>query len=472
MTPEVSTSSACEHTRSHIVDSRFYGHRYSTLATHRIFCDRCRFQRWLTIEAALAGAQAELGIIPATAAEHIRAAASVDLLDLDHVREQIARTGHSLVGLLRTFQEACADGAGQFIHYGATTQDIQDTAQSMEMRDVLDVVEGQLASIVGHLIRIADEHGDNIALGRTHAQPALPMTFGIEVAGWIDELLRHAERVDQLRPRAQVAQLFGGVGTMAGLGDQALELLVLFSERLGLSSPLTGWHVSRDRIAEYASVLAMIARTMGRIGDEVRMLSRPEFGELEEGWSYGKVGSSTMPHKRNPEACEQAVVLARLATAQVPLALEAMSPDNERDSRALRLEWVCVADVSHFTSAACGIVEVILSGLIVHGGKMLTNVTEVADQLASERLMLALAGSLGKQDAHERVYDLSQSARRDGVRLRDLASKDEAAGALGERELDHIFDPANHVGLSDVLTARVLDHARDWVAVHPAGTGP
>jgi adenylosuccinate lyase len=463
MTVTVESPVSCAHERSHIVDSSFYGHRYSTGASRRIFCDRCRFQRWLDIEAALASAQAELGIIPVEAAGHIAAAADVDRLDLDTVRREIARTGHSLVGLLRVFQEACAEGSGEYLHLGATTQDIQDTGQALEMRDVLDELDATLRRIGLRLMELAEAHGSTVALGRTHAQPALPMSFGMKVAGWLDEVIRHAERIAQMRSRVQVAQLFGGVGTMAGFGAQAMPLLSGFADRLGLSAPLIGWHVARDRVAEYATTLAIVAGTMGRIADEVRTLSRPEFGEVEEGWKFGKVGSSTMPHKRNPEACEQAVVMARLSAGLLPTALTAMSGDNERDSRALRTEWVFVADVSHYTMAAVEITGTILDGLLVHADRMRANAVAVADQLATEGLMLALGRHVGKQTAHEQVYELSQAARRDGVSLRDLVRAHEIARLLDEDELARIFDPVQYLGESEHLTRHVVIRAREWL---------
>ncbi len=458
---------SCAHERSHIVDSSFYGHRYSTGATKRIFCDRCRFQRWLDIEAALALAQADLGIIPAPAAQLIAKAAQVELLDLDAVRQEIRKTGHSLVGLLRVFQNVCEDGSGEYIHHGATTQDVQDTGQALEMRDVLDALEGVLRDIVVRLADLAQAHESTVTLGRTHAQPGLPISFGLKAAVWLDEILRHLDRIAQLRPRVLVAQLFGGVGTMAGLGDQALPLLRAYADRLGLAAPLTPWHVSRDRVAEYATTLAMVAGTMGRIADEVRLLSRPEFGEVEEGWRHGQVGSSTMPHKRNPEACEQAVVMARLTAGLMPTALYTMAGDNERDSRSLRTEWVLVPDVSHYTTAAAEIVRGILNGLTVHEDRMRTNADAVADQLATEGLMLALGKHLGKQTAHEHVYELSQTARRDGTRLRDLVREDEAGQVLGEDELSRLFDPGGYLGQSVALTRQVVAQAREWLEVQP-----
>ena len=463
MPPLLKETQECRHERSSIIDSAFYGRRYSTPATRRIFCDHCRFQRWLDVEAALALAEADLGIIPADAATKISKAAQLRLLDLDQVRQEIERSGHSLVGLLRVFQSACDGDAGEYIHYGATTQDVQDTGQSLEMRDVLDELDSVLDAITARLADLAETHQATVALGRTHAQPALPMTFGVKVASWLDELLRHAERVQAMRSRVLVAQLFGGVGTMAGFGGQALALLDAFADRLGLSAPLVGWHVARDRVAEYLTTLAMVAGTMGRIADEVRILSRPEFAELEEGWQYGRVGSSTMPHKRNPESCEQAVVLARLAATALPAALATMSGDNERDSRSLRLEWAVVPDVSHYTLSGCEIVRTILDRLIVHTDRMRANVQVVADQVATEGLMLAIGQHHGKQSAHEMVYELSQDARHAGVPLSELVRRHPAGDRLTDDELARIFDPAQYLGQSSELTRRVVARARSWL---------
>ncbi|WP_437592108.1 class-II fumarase/aspartase family protein [Sorangium sp. So ce1000] len=452
---------SCRHERGHITDSRFYGGRYATGVSRRIFCDNCRNQRWLDIEAALALAEAELGILPEDVARQIAAAARVELLDLDAVAAEIDRTGHSLVGLLRVFQGVCEGSSGQFIHYGATTQDIQDTGQSLEMRDVLDELDGQLRLIIGFLANHAEAQAGTLALGRTHAQPALPMGFGLKIASWTDELMRHMERLDQMRPRVLVAQLFGGAGTMAGFGPQGMELLKRFSARLGLGTPAIGWHVARDRVIEFVSTLAMITGTLARIADELRILSRPEFGEVELAWRPGKVGSSTMPHKRNPERCEQVVVMARLAAAQVGAALAAMIGDHERDSRSLRIEWAVVPDVSHYTLAACQMVLETVSGLTVHTDRVRRNVEVLADKVMSEKLMLALGERMGKQQAHEVVYDLSQEAIARGVDLRELfRRRPELVELIAPEALERIFQPATYMGSSTELTLRTVAKAR------------
>lgn len=454
---------ACRHDRAHITDSRFYGNRYGTPASRAIFCDVCRHQRWLDIEAALALSQAELGIIPMRAAEDIAASARIELIDLDAVQAEIERSGHSLVGLLRVFRDACPGESGQYIHFGATTQDIQDTGQTLEMRDVLDELTAVLDVIIARLADLAEQHAGTVCLGRTHAQPALPIGFGVKVASWLDELLRHAERIRVMRPRVLVAELFGGAGTMAGFGDLGPELLGRFADRLGLGAPTIGWHVARDRVAEYCGVVAMVAGSLGRIADEVRTLSRPEFGEVEEAWQPGKVGSSTMPHKRNPEGCEQVVVMARLASQSAATALTAMIGDHERDARSLRLEWVCVPDVSSYTLCAAQIIKDVLAGLIVHADRALANVTRVAEQIASERLMFVLAGSLGKERAHAYVYELTQRARSNGGSVRGLLA---SAGDLDidGATLDAVFDPATYLGVSATLTGRVVSDARRYLA--------
>jgi len=467
MTAESATATAqgCAHERGHITDSRFYGHIYATEASRRIFCDVCRYQRWLDIEAALALCQAELGLVPSVQAERIAAAADVEQLDLELVRSEIRRTGHSLVGFLKALQDACEDAAGEHIHYGATTQDIQDTGQALEMGEVLREGDRDLAEILRILAPLARSHADTLMVGRSHARAALPMTFGLKVASWIDELLRHAERLDECRSRVVVAQLFGGVGTMAGFGVQGPALLELFARRLGLGVPAVGWHTARDRVAEYVNTMAALSATLARILDEVRTLSRPEFGELEEAWRPGKVGSSTMPHKRNPEECQQVVVLARLAAAQVPLALQAMVGEHERDSRSLRLEWAMVADVSHYSLAALAISRKVLGGLVVHEDVMVANAEEAAGAVCSESLMLALGKQLGKQSAHAHVYALCQDATNRGLPLREhLRSAPSVRVQLSDEELARIFEPTSYVGSAPELAARTARRAEQWLA--------
>jgi len=456
-----------ERPRGHISDSRFHGHMYATEASRAIFCDTCRLQRWLDVEAALAASQADVGTLPRETAEEICRAASVERLDLDEIAREVKRTGHSLMALIVALQHACEGDAGQFVHYGATTQDIQDTAQALEMRDCLDEAERLLVDIARSLVPLGREHATTMMTGRTHAQPALPITFGLKVASWLDELLRAYERLQQVRATALMVQLFGGVGSMAAFGDSAEALLARFAERLGLGVPGMGWHASRDRVTDYVNAMAMLAATTARIADEIRTLSRPELAELVPGWQYGKIGSSTMPHKRNPEECEQIVVLARLAAAQAPIALQAMVVEHERDSRELRTEWASVADVSHYSLTALSILDDVLASLAVDEAAMTANATATAADLATEQLMLRLVSHLGKQSAYEVVYEAAQAAKSNGRSIRDELLLAEG-NSLTAEEIDATLDPAGYVGLAPEIARKAIERADAWLAAREA----
>ncbi|MER5890457.1 adenylosuccinate lyase family protein [Streptomyces sp. NPDC001941] len=455
----------CRHERGHITDSVLSGNSYATPASRAIFCDVCRFQRWLDTEAALALAQGELGIIPQDAARAIARHANLESIATSDILREAASSGHTLVGLLRALSAATGSRAGEYVHFGATTQDIQDTAQALEMRDVLDVAQPVLEQILLQLATLAKAEADTVSLGRTHAQPALPITMGLKVAGWADELLRQRERLLQLRQRSLVAQLFGGAGTMAGFGPHAEQLLQSFSDRLGLAAPATNWHTARDRVSEYVCVLAMLCGSLARMAEEIRMLTRPEFGELEEVWQEGLVCSSTMPHKRNPERAERIIVLSRLAAAQVAPALQGMVNEHERDARSWRLEWAFVPDVSHYTLAALDTASHLIADLRVNAERARGNTEDVADQIMSERFMLDLGRRIGKQQAYEIIYNLSQQAQRDGCRLRDLLDK--RHDLYSATDLDALGDPATYVGASASLVHGVAARVDSALAQRP-----
>jgi adenylosuccinate lyase len=451
----------CSHTRGHVSDSAFHGHAYATLESRRIFCDECRLQRWLSVEAALALSQADVGMIPRVAADAIAAAARIERMDLEAIARETIRTRHSLMALIHGLERAAGEAA-VYVHFGATTQDIQDTGQSLEIRDVLDALQRDLHELVAVLRPIASGHRDTLMVGRTHARAALPMTFGLKVASWLDELLRHLERIEEARPRLLVAQLGGGVGTMAAFAPFGPRLLERFASRLRLEVPRACWHSSRDRVAELGMIAAMVAATLARIADEIRVLGRPEIEELEESWSDGVIGSSTMPHKRNPEGCEQIVTLARLARAQVPLLLEAMVVEHERDGRALRLEWPALAEVSHSVLAALAMLLEVVRGLRVRADVMEKNVRVVAELLCTEPVLFALVPKLGKRQAYRKVYELSQRAQSNRVPLVDLLRRDEELRrAFTCDELALLLDPRRHLGAAgEVVDTMVAAAAR------------
>ncbi|WP_339135474.1 MAG: adenylosuccinate lyase family protein [Candidatus Electrothrix sp. GW3-4] len=444
---------------SHIVDSRFYSGGYTTIEARRIFCDLRRYQHWLDVEAALALAQAELGIIPQEAAENIQQNARICLLDLDGIRQGLQLTNHSLMPLLKALCKVCDEKAGQFIHFGATTQDIQDTAQVLELRNVLLVVERDLHTIISLLMQRARQYRDLVTIGRTHSQHALPMTIGLKIAGWLDEVWRNVERLEQVKERLLVSQLFGGVGTMDAFGDKALPLLDRFSAKLGLAVPNVAWHASRDRFAEFLSSLAMIGGSLARIADEIRCLARNEIHEMEEPFHMGKIGSSTMPHKRNPELCEQVVVLSKLITSNVPLGYEGLICEHERDYRSVRLEWAALTDSSLYTCGLLALMKDILADMMVHEQRVRSNVLKAAPLISTEALMFFLGETIGKQNAHTLVYEASMQAVETGKPVLNILMDDpDIAGHFSREEIEQAIAPERHVGMSRELTEQTITY--------------
>lgn len=452
-----SQTAECEHEHSHILDSKVHGGGYAGRVTREIFCSRCRLQRWLDVEAALALAQADVHMIPRAAALEIQRAARLSDMNMKEIAEGVERTGHSLMPLLRALQANCRGNAGQFVHYGATTQDIQDTAQSLEIRDVLDAVAPALEGIIDRLAELANAHRHSLMVARTHSIPALPTTFGLKVAGWLDELLRHRERLQEMRKRVLVVQLFGGVGTMAAFGSNALPLLEAFAQRLSLEVPLASWHVSRDRIAEFVGGLAMMVASLARVADEIRTLNRWEIGEVEVGWNEHQIGSSTMPHKRNPEQCEQIVVMARMAKAQMMLVMDAMILEHERDYRGTRLEWCAVADVSHYTLTALTLLSDALCGLKVKTEAMERNANTFSDAICMEAFVFEMARKLGKASAYQIIFELTQESQSKRKPIREMVEADpRVRAAVDEEKLEHLFDPRAHLGMAEKLVDGVL----------------
>lgn len=457
----------CNHPTSHIVDSHFYSNGYTTPEARQVFCDFHRLQRWLDVEAALAECQAELGIIPRESADILLRSARLELLDVEAIRKDISSTGHSLIPLLTAWQKSIPPEAAHYIHFGATTQDIQDTAQSLELKDIISILERDLLEIIQLLSGLSSKWRDQLIVGRTHGQHALPTTLGLKFSIWLDETLRNLERLQDCKQRVLVSQLFGGVGTMAALGEHADETLHCFSHKLGLAAPLTAWHTSRDRIAEFLSWLAITSSTLGKIANEICQLAKNEIGELEEPFHMGKIGSTTMPHKRNPELCEQVVVLARLIKSCAGLGFEAMFNEHERDYRSIRLEWVTVTDSSLYACGATSLMKAILGNLIVHRRAIQKNIDNSASLVSTEALLFLLGKKFGKQAAHQMIYEASMAVYNSERTLIDqLLNNDRIAATFQRQTLLRAMEPAGHTGMAGRMTDSVVDAARQYLHNH------
>jgi adenylosuccinate lyase len=441
-----------------LADSVLYGHLWGTDETRALFDDRGRTQSWLEIIAALAAAQAELGLIPARAAEAIAARADISLLDLDAVGEETRRTGHSTLGLIRVLQRDLDEDARQWVYWGATVQDVTDTWTGLVARRMLELVERDLGAAEQRLRVLAGRHRHDVMLGRTHGQPGLPITFGFKAAGWASELRRHAERAAQARPRVVVGQLAGAVGTLSSWGADGPELQRRFLERLGLGVPDASWLTARDRVAELVTLLALVTGTLAKIGNEVYNLQRPELGELSESSPEGVVGSITMPQKHNPELSEHVVTLARVVRAAVAPAMEGLVGEHERDGAAWKAEWAFLPSACVAAGAALAAGARLLDGLRVNTERMRENVEAQRGYVLAEPVMTGLAEYVGRPRAHEIVHAAAARGSREGLSLREALLADARVTAhLGPKEIDELMRPERALGAVDALIDRALE---------------
>ena len=388
-----------------------------------LFTQEARWQSWLDVEAALASAQAGIGMIPEAAATEIGRKARLELFDLERVTEGLRVTGHGLVPLVWELDRLCEGDAGGYVHWGATTQNITQTGSLLQLRKAHRILLAEIADLLEGLAGLAERTKDDAIAGRTHGQHAVPSTFGAKVAVWIDELCRHVERLRQLEPRTFVAMLGGGAGTAASFEGHAPTLQRRMGELLGLGSmPLPGRTIY-DHMTEYVLVLALL------------------------GTSCGKVGSSTMPQKRNPKLCQDIIADETNLRSLVPLALEAMLGDHEADgSRSMMIDRALRQAVELSGDILVRLIDVV-SGLRVFPQRMRENLDLSGGLIMSESLMLELGRAIGRQRAHDAVYDAAQEAATSGESFASLLARDEEVAArLGAERLAELLDPARYTG--------------------------
>ena len=315
-----------------MIDSAFFGDLYSTAEMREVWSDGAMIQRWLDVEAALARAEARLGIIPAAAADEISRKARVELLDLGEMKRELEHARHPIMPLIRCLGRACEPEAAEFIHWGATTQDVLDTGLVLQLRRSHAIVTRDLGEIRRLLATLARRHRDTVQAGRTHGQQALPITFGYKLAVWVAETDRHLERLAQLEPRVFRGQLAGAVGTLASFGEQGFELQALFCEDLGLAAPEIAWHTARDGVAEAVCVYALVGGTLAKIANEVIDLQRTEVGEVEEPFHRGRLGPARCPTSATRRRASTSWRWAGSFTRRSPRPSRAWSPPTSETS--------------------------------------------------------------------------------------------------------------------------------------------
>jgi len=446
---------------SSVFDMVLLKHLWSTEELRAIFCDETRVQKWYDYEAQLALAQAELGIVPQAAADDIAAQAKVGNVDLETIAEGIRTTKHPLVPALRALQQLCQPAHGEWLHFGPTTQDVLDSGTVLQLRDAHTIFLRDLAAIGRAVYRLADTHRCTPMVGRTHAVQALPITFGHKCAVWLAELARHHVRLLEVEKRLFTGSMVGAVGTQASFGPSAFELEARLMQRLGLARPEISWQPARDRFTEYANILGMLGGTLGKIANEIVTLAHNEIGELDEPFSDGKVGSSTMPHKRNPTVCENVVTVATSLRYNVAFIHEAMKQEHERDGVAWKVEWKALPEICLSLGVILAQMKYVLSGLVVHADRMRINLDLLGGYLLSERVMFELSAKVGKQTAHELVYEASMHGMSHAQTLEQaLQAMPAVAAAMSREELAAVLDPTTYVGMAPQIVERVLDETR------------
>ena len=442
---------------SHASESLLYGASFSTSEFLDIFNDHARVQAWFDVEVALAKAQGQLGVIPEEAAQEISQKAVVENVDVSEIGQGISATAHPIVPAIRALEDICDNGAGEYIHYGATTQDIMDTGLVLQIKKSWPIILRDLTGIQDALIKLAKKHRSTPMVGRTHGQQALPLTFGYKCAVWVDEIGRQISRFKEAEARVLSGNITGAVGTMAAFGPKGREIQKIALDHLNLTVPNICWHSSRDRICELANLMTQISGSLGKIAREIYALQQVEFGELAEPHHHGKVGSSTMPHKRNPAVVELAIGLSRLIRAQQVAITDAAFQEHERYSALLRIELAAVPEMMIYSGALLSKMRTVLEKLEVYPKRMRSNLDMLGGLLLSEKVMLALGEKIGKQTAHEIVYEIAMDSFEKEIPFKDALNGDErVSNNLSSQEIGSLLDPVAYIGESEKIVDDVL----------------
>ncbi len=431
------------------LDSMIFRDIFTTPEMRQVFSDENRTACYLEIEAALARVQGRLGIIPPAAAREIDSKCRIENLDFAKLKATTERIGYPILGVVQQIVQFCDKGLGEWCHWGATTQDITDTATVLQIRDALLLVERDMAAIAGYR--------DTPMAGRSNLQQAVPLTFGFKCACLLAAMQRHRARLKELRPRVLVGELAGAVGTLASLGKDGLKVQEGLMAELKLGQPEIAWHTVRDRIGEVGCFLGLLTGTLGKISMDVKLLMQTEVAEVFEPFHEGRGSSSTMPQKRNPIASLYIHSTAALVRQHTAALLEAAVADHERSTGPWEIEWIALPEIFLLSAGTLRQTRDVVEGLQVDAARMRANLDLTGGAIVSEQVMMGLGPHLGRQRAHDLVYDICREAATSGKPLVDLLAADkEISKHVGRKELEQMCDPANYLGLAGEMVDRVL----------------
>jgi 3-carboxy-cis,cis-muconate cycloisomerase len=439
------------------LDSIVFRDIFTTEDMRRVFSDEQRIAYYLEFEAALARVQARLNIIPAEAAQEIERTCRIENIDFVKLKRQTERIGYPVLPVVQQIVEKCAKGLGEWCHWGATTQDITDSATVMQIRAALELVEKDMEAIAAALADLARRYRDTPMAGRSNLQQAVPITFGFKAASLLAAMQRHRQRLAELRPRVLVGEFAGAAGTLSSLGTDGLKVQAALMQELGLGQPEIAWHTVRDRIAEVGCFLGVLTGTLGKLSMDVKLLMQTEVAEVFEPFHESRGSSSTMPQKRNPISCLYIHSTAALVRQNAAALMEAAVADHERSTGPWEIEWIALPEIFLLAAGCLAQSRDLAAGLQVDAERMRANLDMTHGTVVSEAVMMGLGPKLGRQRAHDLVYDICRKVAATGRPLVDLLAEDkEIAPHASRAELAALCDPANYLGLAGEMVDRVL----------------
>lgn len=444
-----------------IIDSTIFQGIFTTDAMRQVWSDENRTAKYVEIERALAIVQGRLGIIPQEAADEIVSHCRIEEIDMARLRQQTERIGYPILGVVTQLNQLCRDKLGEYVHWGATTQDITDTATVLQIREALALVDGELEAIANAMAKLAKEHRLTPVIGRSNLQQAIPVTFGYKIAGLLSAILRHRERLAQLRERVLVGEFAGAAGTLASLETGAMQTQAGLCAELGLQQPVIAWHTIRDNIAETGALLGLIGGTLGKLSMDVKLMMQTEVGEVFEPYHHGRGSSSTMPQKRNPIASCYIHAAISVVRQHAAALMDAMVADHERSTGPWEIEWIVLPEAFCLIAGALKQSRAVLEGLEVDAAAMRRNIEMTGGLVMSEAVMMGLGPYIGREFAHDLVYDLCRESLATKTPLIELlAAHPQISRHVDRAQLERMLAPENYLGQSGVMVDRVLAQMR------------
>lgn len=438
------------------LDSYLFSPLFSDVEIAEQFSDVQLVRTMLKVESALAIVEGRLGVIPNEAVDQIvEVAASMDV-DFDQLRSGVKKSGVPVIDLVHQLRTQIKGDAADYVHWGATSQDIIDTAKVLQIRTALEVLGSKLGSVIQNLAQLADQHRHTLLAGRTHSQQALPITFGFKVAGWLAPLIRHRERLAEMKPRILVLQFGGAVGTLAALGTSGIQVQEDLAEELKLNLSHIPWHTQRDNMAEIASWLSLLTGSLAKMAQDIILLAQSEVGELSESDDGTRGGSSTMPQKSNPIVSELIITAARTNASMLASMYQAQIQEHERGTHGWQMEWLVLPQMFTLTAAALNKALFLSQNLVVDEARMRENITVSNGLMLAEAASYALAKAfMSKANANQLVKEACQVAVQDDRHLIDVLKEKTDAPV----DWDAIRKESAYLGSTDTFINRVLQAA-------------